>query len=80
MTDMSAAKVAAVEKATTERIIACEMEIKHTAVRQVRNFFYGPTLQPPIRDQAKHFVSFNVLARMLMLDEIWEKMCDNSWY
>ena len=77
---MSAEDVEAVEKVTTKRIMENETKIKHAAVRQVRRFSYGPTLQPPIRDQAKHFVSFNVLARMLMLDEIWEKMCDNSWY
>ena len=78
MTDISAEDVEAVEKATTRRIMENEMKIKHTAVRQVRNFFYGPTLQPPIRDQAKHFVSFGVLAKMEVLNELWERICANS--
>ncbi len=75
---MSAEDVEAVEKVTTKRIMENETKIKHAAVRQVRRFSYGPTLQPPIRDQAKHFVSFGVLAKMEMLNELWERICANS--
>ena len=56
---------------TTERIMELEMDIKRTAVRQVRRFFYGPTLAPKLRDQALHFVSFGTIIKYdwLMSDE-----------